>query len=189
MSFQSVHRALLQRVSGPKYRWLILALAGLLLLAVILGASSVSGLRARVAPAPAGTIQTDAAANAQDQLDTGVNGLGLGTDAGFQSTVWPIIALFLVLGVIYASFWGFRSLTQRGGRLVSGHPDLLRLQTTLRLGKDQTVHLVQFGPQLILVGASPAGIVVLAQMPTDGTPGSVKDFDQLLAKTLEDGQP
>ncbi len=110
------------------------------------------------------------------------------TLSDWQSVLWTIAATLLVIGVMYACLWGLRYAGQRQHtRQAAGR---LRLDSTIRLGKDQQLHLVQFEQDLLLLGASPTGLVLLSRAPaasasTDIVQPDVNPFAQLLGSAVE----
>jgi flagellar biogenesis protein FliO len=102
---------------------------------------------------------------------------------GWQSTVTVVLALLAVLGLTYGSLWGLKVLTQHG-RLSRSESGLLEVQTSLRLGRDQSLHVVKFGTRMLLVGSATNSLVLLASEPVAQIAGAQPDFEQYLAHGL-----
>lgn len=172
----------LRQLSTTRYRWLFLALAGLVLVGMILGLY----ILART-PAGAGTGDLPTAPpHATGSAD--VTPLFQSSDAsGWQSGARTAAATILVIGLFYASVWGYRYLTQRG-RLARREAEVLRLRAAVRLNSNQSLHVVQFGSEVLLVGASPAGLVLLDKMPESALPKASPAFSQALDDALAGGQ-
>jgi len=102
---------------------------------------------------------------------------------GGPSALWALAATIIVVGLLYGSLWGFHALTKQG-RLAREGMDLVQVRTSIRLGNDRTLHVIQFGSQLLLVGSSAAGLVLLARMPESVSRESLPDFNRALAEAL-----
>ncbi|MCC7353026.1 MAG: flagellar biosynthetic protein FliO [Anaerolineae bacterium] len=144
-----------------KYRWW-----GLVLCGVILGALLIGSLLEGV---PAAGDKEDRAAAL--------------VSSGGPSALWALAATIIVVGLLYGSLWGFHALT-RQGRLTREGLDLVRLGTSIRLSSNQTLHVIQFGAQVLLVGSSPAGLVLLAKMPESSSHEMLPNFHRALDDAL-----
>jgi flagellar biogenesis protein FliO len=149
-----------------KYRWWALALCGVILGALFLG--SLLGKQS----APSQPV----AASGDDTA------LSFSSWEG-PSALWALAATIIVVGLIYGSLWGFRALT-RQGRLTREGVAIIRLGTSVRLGSNQTLHVVEFGSQVLLIGASQAGLSLLARMPEPATHEALPSFDKALAEAI-----
>jgi flagellar biogenesis protein FliO len=94
-----------------------------------------------------------------------------------------VAATILVIGLLYASLWGLRTFTQQG-RFARAGLGLVHVRTSVRLGTNQTLHVVQFGSQVLLVGASQAGLTLLAKMADSSADEASATFDQALEIAL-----
>jgi flagellar biogenesis protein FliO len=92
--------------------------------------------------------------------------------------------MVMVLGLLYGSLWAIRLFAQQG-RWAREGADLVRLRTTIRLGNNQMLHVVQFGSQLLLVGSSQMGLALLGKMPASPPAPPSPDFGQTLTEALE----
>ena len=149
-----------------KYRWWVLVLCGVILGALFLG--SLLGKQ----PASGQPVATSGEDTA----------LSLSSWGG-PSALWALAATIIVVGLVYGSLWGLRALT-RQGRLTRDGVALIRLGTSVRLTSNQTLHVVEFGSQVLLVGSSQAGLSLLAKMPEATPHESSPDFNQALAEAL-----
>lgn len=102
---------------------------------------------------------------------------------GGPSALWALVATIIVVGLLYGSLWGFHALT-RQGRLAREGMDLVHLRTSIRLGSNQMLHVIQFGSQVLLVGSSAAGLVLLARMPEPSSREPLPDFKGVLDEAL-----
>lgn len=183
----------LRPLPSGKGRWLLGGLAGFLILALL--AAVASGQGTPVGRSIAG--QTSTRDNNSDALwggdlaslsETSGQDVGGAADSPWQSVPWVITATILVLGALYAVLWGLRNVVQRGPARRAG--ELLQLETSVRLSNTQSLHQVRFGSDVLLVGASPAGLVVLATTHDEKTNfeelGSAGHFGQVLAKAVEE---
>jgi flagellar biogenesis protein FliO len=87
--------------------------------------------------------------------------LSTAAESGQWSPVWPVIATLIVLGALYLTLYILRRWNPAATGGVKG--PLLAVQSSVRLSSNQALHVVQFGDQTLLVGASPAGLVLLSQ--------------------------
>jgi flagellar biogenesis protein FliO len=155
-------------------RWNYAALAGVLLVVVIAGVTLL-GNGATGQPADSGIFVADAA----DEQP-----LGMPTsDSSLWSSIWPIIAMILVLGALYGSLYLLRAATGKGQALGDARR-LVSLQTSVRLGNNQTLHVVQFGEQHLLLGSSQAGLTVLDKSPVSQSDPRASNFDVYLDDVL-----
>ncbi len=102
---------------------------------------------------------------------------------GGPSALWALAATIIVVGLLYGSLWGFHALTKQG-RLAREGVDLVRVRTSIRLDSNQTLHVIQFGSQVLLVGSSAAGLVLLAKMPEASSQEPLPDFNRALDEAL-----
>jgi len=116
---------------------------------------------------------------------SGEEAASVGNDLwGQGSVMWAMLATVMVLGLLYGSLWAIRLFTQQG-RWAREGADLVRLRTTIRLGNNQMLHVVQFGSQLLLVGSSQTGLALLGKMPASPPASPSPDFGQTLTEALE----
>jgi flagellar biogenesis protein FliO len=96
----------------------------------------------------------------------------------WQSVLWTIAATLLVLGLMYGCLWGLRFVGAR--QRVQRAASRLNLDSSIRLGKDQQLHLVRFEQELLLLGSSPAGLVLLSRAPVvpADAPAAQPDLEQ-----------
>ena len=113
----------------------------------------------------------------EQTLNAAANGSSL------WSSIWPIIAMLLVLGALYGSLYLLRTFTGKG-QVHGNAKRLVSLQTSVRLGNNQTLHVVQFGEQHLLLGSSQAGLIVLDKSPMPQADPAAPEFDGYLANVL-----
>lgn len=82
-------------------------------------------------------------------------------DAG-ASALRVIGALVFVLAVFFVGLWATRNWQRLG--LQRGRPMKLRIMESRALGNRQALHIVKYRKQLMLVAASPAGVVLLTEL-------------------------
>lgn len=92
-------------------------------------------------------------------------------------------ALLLVLGLLVAAAWAAR---RWGGQSFAGRPDpetALAVVATLSLGERRTVSAVRFGDRLLLLGATPQAITLLASSERPQRPAKprMRSVAELLA--------
>jgi flagellar biogenesis protein FliO len=116
-------------------------------------------------------------------------------DFGWTTAIWPILALLIVLGVLYASMRGLQALAQGGAWTNRPNGELLQLRRSIRLGRDQSLHVIQFGKETLLVGAAAQSLSVLARMETPvpsgmetgAEPAEHPSFAEALRRNLRGG--
>ena len=156
----------------------------LLLGGLLLVAASLIGLRLL---APAGSASSGlGASDTMSSLRStpGAEGGPAEATTGWQPLLGAVAAIAVVLGLLYGTLLVLRKLGQPGG-LSRASAGLLRLQTTLRLGRDQALYLVQCGQEELLIGASPAGLVLLARK-SHCEPVQESEFDHFLTAAVEE---
>lgn len=107
-------------------------------------------------------------------------------DAG-ASALRVVGALVFVLAVFFAGLWVTRNWQRLG--LQRGRPARLRVIESRPLGNRQALHLVRYRKQVMLVGASPAGVVLLSDLGEEeqedepAMPAAI-NFPQILSQAL-----
>ena len=107
------------------------------------------------------------------------------------------VVLLVLAGAYFFTRWAGKNL---GGGLIAGFTDGSRLQVLDRagLGKDQALLVVRAGGRYLLLGSSPAGVTLLAELtqeegkewesptaPDGPEPRSVPDFRALMQRLKE----
>ena len=152
---------MLRRMFANRQRWLIPILGIMLCLALLVAVSvwpMVSGA-GRGGALSAGTNSTNPS-TAPINGETGL-GLNLSLTSTWQPILWTVLALALVLGLLYATLWVMRSVTQPTG--IAGRSDTIRILSTVHLSREQAIHVIQFNGQTLLIGTSPSGVTLLAR--------------------------
>jgi flagellar protein FliO/FliZ len=72
-------------------------------------------------------------------------------------------ALVLVLGIFFAAVWMFKNSQRVLGR--PGNGNRLQVLEMKSLGGRQSLYVVAYGRQRMLVGSSPSGIALVSQLP------------------------
>ena len=85
-------------------------------------------------------------------------------DTTLASLLWLIICVILIIGLAY---WVTRYVAGRGvfGGLAGGRG--LAILDQMILGRDQRVLLTQVGERYLLLGATPGGITLLAELTAE----------------------
>ena len=85
-------------------------------------------------------------------------------DSTLASFLWLIVCVVLVIGLAY---WFTRYVAGRGllGGMAGGRG--LAVLDQLSLGRDQRVILARAGERYLLLGATPAGITLLAELTAE----------------------
>ena len=162
--------------SPEKRRWALWGGLGLALLVITLALSALpAGYQA--APDPAPTFE--APDQALGPRESGPEVLADARDSTWTSVLWPLAALMLVLGLLYASLWAIRRWGPQARGAEKTHSPV-ELRTSLRLANNQTLHVVRFGPEILLLGATPAGITRLASSPAEPAGAFGRLVDQFL---------
>lgn len=80
-------------------------------------------------------------------------------DPTLASLLWLTVCVVLIIGLAY---WAARFVALRGGSFSGGRR--MEILDQLPLGRDQRVVLAQVGERYLLLGATPAGITLLAEL-------------------------
>lgn len=85
----------------------------------------------------------------------------LGEDSILASFVWMVVCIVLIIGLAY---WFTRNVAGRGafGAFQTGRR--MEVLDQLPLGRDQRVVLARAGGRCLLLGVTPAGITLLAEL-------------------------
>ncbi|MBI5876865.1 MAG: flagellar biosynthetic protein FliO [Chloroflexi bacterium] len=178
--------SVLQRLSAlpAHWRWPAIAVAALLGLAVLstLGAPPASGRAparpavAEVTPGPTPLFrdyrELNAAlpANADDTPEWQI-GLSL------------VVQLAIVLGLIYLTAWGLKTLRRRTATL-TGAGNSMQLIETVALTPQRTLHVVAIGDRRLVLGATDHQISLLTELdppePPAGAPVGGSGFESAL---------
>jgi len=101
-----------------------------------------------------------------------------------------LVILAAVVGAIYLLFWVLRRST--GKRITEN--DLIRVLGSKNLAGNKSLHLVEVGSSVFLVGASDGGVELISQITdkesldsvklkaTEEAPGARRNFQQLLSE-------
>ena len=157
-------------------RWVYIALAGVLLV-VIIAAISLWGNGAAARPTESTLFAGEGAS------DQAVSTPAAGND--LWSSIWPLIAMILVLGALYGSLFILRRFTNNGQVAGKTQP-MVSLQTSVRIGNNQTLHVVHFGDRQLLVGASQAGLVVLDKASMPESEETEPEFDNYFQDVMSE---
>lgn len=91
-------------------------------------------------------------------------------------------SLVMVLGLAYASIWGFKQVSRRsGGAGLSVASKQLDIQETEILGPNQKLHLVRLGQEILLLGATDHTITCLGRYDAEHI---AESFDEHLQVAL-----
>ena len=82
-------------------------------------------------------------------------------DATLASFLWLIVCVVLVIGLAY---WVTRYVAGRGGFGPLSGGRQMEVLDQLPLGRDQRVVLARAGERYLLLGATPSGITLLAEL-------------------------
>lgn len=128
-----------------------------------------------------GGIQALALAGTVDQTGTGPL-----PDAGV-SVLRVLGALILVLAIFFGGVWLFKNSQRALGRSKGGSQ--LHVLEVKSLGNRQTVYVVGYGRQRMLIGSSPTGVALVSQLPEatesePASPASGGTFADTLQKVL-----
>jgi hypothetical protein len=178
MRLPTLDRNMWRGLSKSKYRWAYLALMGLVLVGLIFAFSTATRRDAKPVNLPASEVSSTSLSEGGSFTPQ-----GLSADADWRSAIWAILALILVLGCVYGSLWAVRFVTQRGRLGRVGAP-LVQVQSSTRLNGNQMLHVVKFGPQILLIGSSSAGLSVLGTMTGSDVGVPPRVFATVLEETL-----
>ena len=87
--------------------------------------------------------------------------LDLGGDTTLASLLWMLVCVVLIIGLAY---WFTKYVAGRGGFGVFQAGRQMEVLDQLPLGRDQRVVLARAGGRYLLLGATPAGITLLAEL-------------------------
>jgi flagellar biogenesis protein FliO len=109
-------------------------------------------------------------------------------------SMWDFVRMLIILaavvGAIYLLFWVLRRST---GKKITEN-DLIRVLGSKNLSGNKSLHLVEVGSSVFLVGASDGGVELISQITdkesldsvklkaTEEAPGGRRNFQQLLAE-------
>ena len=82
-------------------------------------------------------------------------------DTTLASFLWLIICVVLIIGLAY---WFTRFVAKRGGFGAFQAGRQMEILDQLLLGRDQRMVLARAGGRYLLLGATPAGITLLAEL-------------------------
>jgi flagellar biogenesis protein FliO len=150
-----------------KYRWLVLPPA--IALVLVLGPLSTGSGVASDTPGPA----TTAPAAAENAVSSTRPGAGLPDMPGLRQ-VGSALCGVLLLGA--AVVWIAARLR---GRMAGPDGSLVTVRQSVRLAPRQTLHVVQFQDDILLLGASEAGLAVLQ---STSAPDAARDQSTALAQ-------
>lgn len=81
----------------------------------------------------------------------------------WQMALGVIGSLALVVVLLYATLWGVKAFVARKGG-VAGRTNLIRVWETVHLSPHRTLHVVEVGGQLLLVGATDSQVSLVATL-------------------------
>jgi flagellar biosynthetic protein FliO len=92
-------------------------------------------------------------------------GSGLPDSSATVGSLFRLLgALAIVFAILFAGVWLFRNWQRVATK--NGHGVGLRVLEAKSLGQRQAIYVVACGEQRFLLGGSPAGIVMLSNLPT-----------------------
>jgi flagellar protein FliO/FliZ len=123
--------------------------------AVLLACAGLLALHAAPALAASPAYKPDTTPLPSDVTGATSGGPSTSAGPGTGAIVRAVAGLAIVLGVIYGLYW----LLRKSARGRSGHIDgRLEVVATVPLAGSRSLHLVQAGDELILVGAGESGV-------------------------------
>ena len=102
--------------------------------------------------------------------DTGPSGASVAAapaDSAAQTplvSTWDFVRMLLVLAAVVGAIYVILRLLKRGSRRLSGDDGLIRVIGSRALSGGRSLHLVQVGTNLFLIGSSEGGVSLVSQI-------------------------
>lgn len=107
----------------------------------------------------------------QVQLEEGLN----------TFTVWDFLRMVLVLGGVIAAIYGVFFLLKRAGNPKSMPNDLINVLSTQNLQGNRSLHLIQVGNEIYLVGSAEGGVQLISKIEDGETIDQIRLFRSEMA--------
>ncbi len=162
------------------------------------GPAQAGAAAARTGPSESELIipdsDTGARAGAQGSGGAAATAPGPGTQSASGVTLWDFLRMLVILaavvGAIYLLFWVLR---RSAGKKIPEN-NLIRVLGSRSLAGNRSLHLVEVGTSVFLVGASDGGVELISEITdkesldsvrlkaAEETPGARRSFHQLLSE-------